>query len=456
MRFRTILATAMVAALMVPALALAGGGDKAEAKQAGSDDYGMESAHADFEPALMNVSDLIGAEVDSRTGQDVGKVHELVVDPRRNGIAYAVIEYGGYLNMEGDYYAIPWNAFEIHEAPVPADSKLVLDVDRSRLERAQRYDDDWPYTADPRWIEAVHTTWYGIGETEQPDWRQEMEDLGGMVDRADMEGRRLSKLAEADVTCTRMDDLGEVENLLVDINRGHLAYVVVDVSETAQDRMQKHMQKMKTKHHEKKQPGQTEQAGMMSGEKMEKHAKKNVGMIAVPWHAVQVRGNEIFVDASPSEMMRLAYDPAERWRLEERSHAMQLHEAAHLDPYWVVTVWTPQDEQSRQAAMAGKEASGRLMAGETMTVVGELKKIARDGEICNLHVVTDAGVTYVANAGDPDDLQPIGLQAGDYVAVMGKMTDADKKHDIVARIVSKGDRSIRVHHGSPATQQMGK
>jgi hypothetical protein len=85
-----------------------------------------------------------------------------MIDIPTGRVAYAVLSFGGFLNMGSKLFAVPWNALTIDEG----EKQFILDVEKERLENAPGFDNDnWPDMADKVWGEQVHA-YYGT----QPAW----------------------------------------------------------------------------------------------------------------------------------------------------------------------------------------------------------------------------------------------------------------------------------------------
>lgn len=65
-------------------------------------------------------SELTGAAVENKTGEEIGKIDDLVVD--RQKVLFAVLQVGGFLGIGGRFVAVPYNALELNEDG----SKIVL------------------------------------------------------------------------------------------------------------------------------------------------------------------------------------------------------------------------------------------------------------------------------------------------------------------------------------------
>lgn len=109
-------------------------------------------------------SKIIGESVANREGEDLGKIHELILDARAGRVAYAVLSFGGFMGMGTKLFAMPWQAFQLSET----DEKLILNVDRKTLEGAPGFDQEaaWPDFADRKWGGDIHRH-YGY----EPYWQ---------------------------------------------------------------------------------------------------------------------------------------------------------------------------------------------------------------------------------------------------------------------------------------------
>jgi hypothetical protein len=109
-------------------------------------------------------SKIIGEAVINRKNEGLGKIHELVIDAKEGRLAYAVLSFGGFVGLGNKLFAVPWGAFEFANT----ENKLILDVDKKKLESAPGFDRDakWPDFADHAWGEDVHK-YYGT----EPHWK---------------------------------------------------------------------------------------------------------------------------------------------------------------------------------------------------------------------------------------------------------------------------------------------
>ena len=76
-----------------------------------------------------------GAAVYNRQGERLGTVHNFMVDKFTGQVAYAVMSFGGFLGMGESYHPLPWRVLNYDTRQ----GGFVIDLDRSRLEKAPSY-----------------------------------------------------------------------------------------------------------------------------------------------------------------------------------------------------------------------------------------------------------------------------------------------------------------------------
>ncbi|MFH2063638.1 MAG: PRC-barrel domain-containing protein [Pseudomonadota bacterium] len=103
---------------------------------------------------VVPASKIIGETVVNRQSENVGKIHELVIDAGKNRVVYAVLSFGGFMGMGDKLFAMPWEAFEFSAT----DKKLILNVDKDKLKAAPGFEKDekWPNFSDILWGESIY------------------------------------------------------------------------------------------------------------------------------------------------------------------------------------------------------------------------------------------------------------------------------------------------------------
>ena len=71
--------------------------------------------HVDETPSLISASKVSGTSVYNAAGEDLGSVHDLMLDKRSGKVAYAVMSFGGFLGIGERYHPLPWHLLTYDE-----------------------------------------------------------------------------------------------------------------------------------------------------------------------------------------------------------------------------------------------------------------------------------------------------------------------------------------------------
>ena len=113
--------------------------------------------HSGPSPKLMSAGSLIGDDIYNLKGEKIGDLKEIMLDMHTGRVSYAVLSFGGFLGMGEKLFAVPWQALTLNAA----NKRLILDIEKSRLETAPGFNrDDWPDMADAAWESGIHS-YYG-------------------------------------------------------------------------------------------------------------------------------------------------------------------------------------------------------------------------------------------------------------------------------------------------------
>src|SRR5258708_37903191 len=96
---------------------------------------GWRRLEADESDRLISSQKVDGTSVYNRNGDSLGSVDHLMIDKYTGHVEYAVMSFGGFLGIGDSYHPLPWHALTYDTGQ----GGYVVDVDRSRLERAPRY-----------------------------------------------------------------------------------------------------------------------------------------------------------------------------------------------------------------------------------------------------------------------------------------------------------------------------
>ncbi len=184
-------------------------------------------------PDFLSASTLKGDKVINEAGEDLGKIEELMLDLRDGRIAFAVLSFGGLLGMGDKLFAIPWQALGLRLH----DHAFVLDVPKETLENAEGFDkDNWPITSH-EWLSTTYN-YYGY----QPYWQTGITERTGLpgevvperTTRMESTGRRenpdflsADTLKGDKVVNTKGDNIGKIEEFMIDLQDVRIGYVVV-------------------------------------------------------------------------------------------------------------------------------------------------------------------------------------------------------------------------------------
>lgn len=111
---------------------------------------------------IISSSTLSGDKVVNRNGENLGDIKDIMIDVENGRVAYAVLEFGGFLGLGSKLFAVPLSAMKVDTD----NHQFVFDQSKETLENAPGVDkDSWPNFADRTWGASVHSH-YGV----RPYW----------------------------------------------------------------------------------------------------------------------------------------------------------------------------------------------------------------------------------------------------------------------------------------------
>lgn len=222
--------------LMTFGSAMAGcGSDEQSAQTAGAPDVSGSASQPATDPARADAyrnpadayrgfraSQLLNKKVENPAGENLGEIEDLVVNLNNGEVRYAVLQFGGIMGMGDRLFAIPTR--ELRFSPSDKD-KLILDIDKSRLEKAKHIETDrnrWPKD----W-----NAWDDIATVS-----------GSAVTTPSKETARAyrgSELVGKKVESAAGKNIGEIKDLVIDMNSQKVHYTVLafDPSFVSPDKM---------------------------------------------------------------------------------------------------------------------------------------------------------------------------------------------------------------------------
>jgi sporulation protein YlmC with PRC-barrel domain len=175
---------------------------------------------------VFKSADIIGLPVKNKKGEDLGKINDLVVDMKTGEVRYAALSFGGFAGLGSKLFAVPFGSmtFMLGE-PNKANSRhFVFDVTKEQLDRAPGFESsNWPKVGDPKWGE-------GIDKHYNFERKPHTTTAGTTGEGANVKFEtvfRASQIKGMDVRDGKNDNLGSVNELVMDIAKGHVKYVAL-------------------------------------------------------------------------------------------------------------------------------------------------------------------------------------------------------------------------------------
>jgi sporulation protein YlmC with PRC-barrel domain len=289
-----------------------------------------------FQPNLEKAKDLIGAKVFNRDGTRLGTIEDIVLTPHRDAISYVALSYGGTLGIGNKLFAVPWSAFEMR--PQEQGKVVVLNVDENYLKTAQGFDKEhWPMVADRNWPQGTaarnvpgeqprsdegmaaesHPQTYSPQATERTG--PGMAPMAGTDETSrpmagtDIKYLRLSKLIGTTVKNSEGVDIGKLNNVMLDVNGGKVAYGILSVDRSFLG---------------------------TSGK-----------LAAIPWSAIQVDEHQgtAMLNVDKDTLQAIAFDENHFPNLADPQYSRDLYQRFNVRPYWEALGFVP-SEQNRPTA----------------------------------------------------------------------------------------------------------
>lgn len=186
----------------------------------------VERQNIERSAALVRATSLMGMKVYNHQGQKLGDIDDIVLDGNTNHVSYVVLSYGGILGVGDKLFAVPWNALEYrHLEP----KKLFLDATDTMLKDAPGFDKkQWPDMAGTAFRERVDQFY----AAQRRDRDRDNADAGltsksGPEKKGLVWCRRVSAIKGADVKNNSGENLGDIQDLVLNAHDGQVRYAVL-------------------------------------------------------------------------------------------------------------------------------------------------------------------------------------------------------------------------------------
>jgi sporulation protein YlmC with PRC-barrel domain len=92
---------------------------------------------------LIGSGKVQGTNVYNTAGDNIGSIHDLMLDKTSGKVASAIMSFGDFLGVGNQYHPLPWSVLKYDTNVVG----YVVNLDKERLEGAPAYEVD----AEPSW-----------------------------------------------------------------------------------------------------------------------------------------------------------------------------------------------------------------------------------------------------------------------------------------------------------------
>jgi sporulation protein YlmC with PRC-barrel domain len=143
----------LIVAFLTMVMSFASAGVFAQEKS-GSVKKGIAAGVAEGEHInAFRVDKIIDSGVINLEGKRIGTIEDLVIDIDTGRIAYAVLEFGGFMGFGDKLFAVPWQSL----SSVPAEGIFIVDQSEAKLRKAPGFEkDNWPDVGDKSWGAGIY------------------------------------------------------------------------------------------------------------------------------------------------------------------------------------------------------------------------------------------------------------------------------------------------------------
>ncbi len=223
-----------IASLLVAIPLVAGGICLAEDNMMDKHDSKMMTDKHEQKMIIKRASQIIGKDVYNQEGKEIGSIKDIVLDGGTNRISYAVVSYGGVLGMGDKLFAVPWRALEMRSIEP---DKLFLMLDSAMLKDSPGFDEkNWPDMANSTLRDQInrfyadhdaHRDQIEKKQMTQKPADMKMAEKPGPEEKGLLWCRRVSAVLGADVRNPANENLGAIDDLVIDAHTGSVQYAVL-------------------------------------------------------------------------------------------------------------------------------------------------------------------------------------------------------------------------------------
>lgn len=166
-----------------------------------------------MDPSNARTSELIGTKVTDNQGKDIGEIEDVVIDLQAGKLHAAVLSFGGFMGIGEKHFAFPPS-----ELKPGKENQLTLDIDKQKLENREGFaQGQWPGMDDKYWGRVG-----GQGKAAAGGGAQQAQKTT-LVRASELEGKSVSDNSGKEV--------GEIRDVIVDLNQGEVKNVAIQVKD---------------------------------------------------------------------------------------------------------------------------------------------------------------------------------------------------------------------------------
>jgi len=170
---------------------------------------------------IFRTGDIVGLPVKNNAHETVGKIDDLVIDMKTGEVRYAALSFGGIAGIGSKLFAVPYGSMKfMFGEPKDANSRhFMFDVTKDQLEKAPGFDTShWPNVGDSKWAASIDKHY-------NYDRKHTDSDSSATVTYETV--FRASQIKGMDVRNEANENLGSVDELVIDVTKGHVKYVAL-------------------------------------------------------------------------------------------------------------------------------------------------------------------------------------------------------------------------------------
>ncbi len=363
---------------------------------------------------LVRADELIDMEVYDQQGTKIGEVEDLIIDTNHGFASFVIIDPEDNLNI-GDDRLLPV-PFNVLRESVGERNRLVLDTPRQRLEARRGFKEgDAPdfkdrryvqdiyrhFEVDPYWQQARRQVRQQQNEARQQNQQERRQDAR---ERQELEAVHVSELMDFRVHNLQDQQLGEADDLLIDLEAGRVAYLVLE---------------------------------------------KDDQIALVPYAAVDVEleDDQFLVDATRQQIERLSFDEDNWSNLSNEQWARNLHREFNEEPYWEVFGYERFQDAQWQPGSAYNQLYNRRQEVQLTGEVTQVERFTfREGGREGVRIVVrdEQGRSHMVHLGPANyiDRQDMRIREGDEVELTGSRVTYAGRSIVLARQVQIDDQTL--------------